>query len=484
LAQAPGKSKSFVARRASLVQAFVGMGKTCHQNVVWSHYWGYKEEALERPWLWVLAPARHQKSEPLALNLEIPCPTEGDARGDQVGDKPLVPPAAHEAEAPSEPTASVPQVPVQPEYIPGETSSMSPVVSRPHTYRVRGAGFRGLDMEAEATETVAAFCARLGRTLRPEADPGTVHVHLSHRDTASGGMVELDEDEHEILICSLVPDRSALTAKISGGVVQSGAAGAPASAEELRALHALQTEGKMLHWERSRLARELRGLRVLLEKMKGHSPSDQEALPSSDAPLWEVADVGRLRNQNDAMRIENARLARELSGMEALVCRLSSRTESPGGPPDGQQRNWRGEVVQGVVHRMPPDGACLFHSLAHGLGLASAGVLRQEICDFIEFNPDATMSGNTVRNWVLWESGQLPEHYAAAMRTSDKWGGPIEMAVCSLIKKVHVHVYLEVDDAGFQRICAFDESGNSATKVVSVAFTPGHYDAFEVQREA
>ena len=80
--------------------------------------------------------------------------------------------------------------------------------------------------------------------------------------------------------------------------------------------------------------------------------------------------------------------------------------------------------MSGVDVRMPPDGSCLFYSLAHGLG-GSGEALRAEICDFIEGNPDTVVGNKPMRDWVLWEAGQTPTEHAACMRQEDRWGGAV-----------------------------------------------------------
>lgn len=127
------------------------------------------------------------------------------------------------------------------------------------------------------------------------------------------------------------------------------------------------------------------------------------------------------------------------------------------------------------VQRQPGDGSCLFHSLCAGLGLgARAGELRRDLASFIRRNPQTEISGDTIEEWVRWDANTTCSKYAQRMEVSG-WGGGIEMAVCSLLKKVNVHVY-EKRGGAFQRISCFDHP--DAKKTVHVLYQGGvHYDA-------
>jgi hypothetical protein len=57
------------------------------------------------------------------------------------------------------------------------------------------------------------------------------------------------------------------------------------------------------------------------------------------------------------------------------------------------------------------------------------------------------------------------------------WGGGIEMAACSHLKKVNVHVYERRQDGSFERISCFD-SPTPTMRTVEVLYQGGvHYDS-------
>jgi len=127
--------------------------------------------------------------------------------------------------------------------------------------------------------------------------------------------------------------------------------------------------------------------------------------------------------------------------------------------------------------KQPADGSCLFHSLCVGLANRDAEGLRRELARFVAQNPHVEISGDTIEEWVRWDANTSCALYARRMERSG-WGGGIEMAVCSLLKKVNVHVYerYERSHGDFLRISCFDDP--EARKTVHVLYQGGvHFDA-------
>ena len=136
-----------------------------------------------------------------------------------------------------------------------------------------------------------------------------------------------------------------------------------------------------------------------------------------------------------------------------------------------------------TVVKQPGDGSCLYHSLTFGLGSGSAATLRAALADLVVTNPDQEIGGDPLRAWVLWESGLSPKAYADRMRSDGQWGGAIEMALCAVMKRVHIHVY-EKHTRGFLRISSFT-GGDRCQKVVSVIYGGRvHYDALRIHGDA
>eukprot|EP00927_Polykrikos_kofoidii_P041201 TRINITY_DN35121_c0_g1_i1.p1 TRINITY_DN35121_c0_g1~~TRINITY_DN35121_c0_g1_i1.p1 ORF type:complete len:450 (-),score=56.24 TRINITY_DN35121_c0_g1_i1:418-1767(-) len=131
------------------------------------------------------------------------------------------------------------------------------------------------------------------------------------------------------------------------------------------------------------------------------------------------------------------------------------------------------------VVRQPGDGSCLFHSLSHGLGAAGGGAasLRREIASFLQQHPALQVAGDTLEEWVRWDSNASVADYARRM-ASCGWGGGIEMVACSLLKNVNVHVYENARSGcgEFKRISCFDCP--NAPRTIHVLYQGGvHYDA-------
>jgi len=163
---------------------------------------------------------------------------------------------------------------------------------------------------------------------------------------------------------------------------------------------------------------------------------------------------------------------------------------------------------------MPGDGNCLFHSLVYGINAIkkkdsssystggstasnsmNAKELRREIAAYIAANPnlpiaDAVADPDLLKEWVLWDSGKSVKEYADGMAIGG-WGGGVEIAACSHLFDVNVHVY-EVqpgNKGNYLRIACFNapakhgksSSGGSSSSTLNVLYQGRkHYDALIV----
>lgn len=137
------------------------------------------------------------------------------------------------------------------------------------------------------------------------------------------------------------------------------------------------------------------------------------------------------------------------------------------------------ELRNARVVGQPGDGSCLFHSLCYGLGKHNARALRRELADFVEKNPEFEIAGDTLEEWIRWDANTSCRTYADRMATTNSWGGGVEMAVCSHIMRVNVHVYEQKKGAQagqFKRISCFNNP--SAHKTIHVLYQGRmHFDA-------
>jgi len=134
------------------------------------------------------------------------------------------------------------------------------------------------------------------------------------------------------------------------------------------------------------------------------------------------------------------------------------------------------------VIRQPGDGSCLYHSLSYGLGDSDARSLRRELAQFLRDRPSLEIAGDTLEEWVRWDSNSSVETYTSRQSMSG-WGGGIEMACCSQLKNVNIHVYESVSRNGcdFKRISCFDAPKQDRfVRTVHVLYQGGlHYDALQ-----
>lgn len=139
------------------------------------------------------------------------------------------------------------------------------------------------------------------------------------------------------------------------------------------------------------------------------------------------------------------------------------------------------------VVRMPGDGACLFHSIAYGLGHLGFNEdgysCRRCVADFIHSNPDFEITGTPLRSWVDWDSRCNVNSYAQRLSGGGLWGGAIEMAASTQIYGVDVAVYEQDYLGGFRRISDFITEKKPRGAILILYSGRSHYDAL-LTREA
>jgi len=154
-------------------------------------------------------------------------------------------------------------------------------------------------------------------------------------------------------------------------------------------------------------------------------------------------------------------------------------------------------LVSGTQIRQPGDGTCLYHSMAFGLkraGMAEADfvgpALRAQIADYLEAHADDPVSGSAFRDYIWWDHGLTVEAYCQKMRKDGVWGGAIEIAACTRMHGVNVHIYVPAQDdrahapdkqkvESFRRIAAFGEDQDKPTVTITYMLRC-HYDALEI----
>ena len=140
-------------------------------------------------------------------------------------------------------------------------------------------------------------------------------------------------------------------------------------------------------------------------------------------------------------------------------------------------------VRSATVVRQPGDNSCLFHSIAHQLPGASmnARSLRRSIVAWIQQHPSFEIADSALSEWILWDGGGSVRRYCARMARMSSWGGGIEMAACSQLKKINIWVYEKARRGGYKRIGVFDyvasNGGRRSATTVHVLYSGGvHFD--------
>lgn len=139
-------------------------------------------------------------------------------------------------------------------------------------------------------------------------------------------------------------------------------------------------------------------------------------------------------------------------------------------------------LKQARVVPQPGDGSCLFHSLCHGLKgeAGSAERLRRELMVWISRNPTMQIAGDTLEEWIKWDTESSVAAYTRRMSVGG-WGGGIEMAACSIIHRTNVHVYETRRHGEFERISCFD-APEQTNRTIHVLYKGGmHFDAIMVR---
>lgn len=149
----------------------------------------------------------------------------------------------------------------------------------------------------------------------------------------------------------------------------------------------------------------------------------------------------------------------------------------------------RNFVLKGArMVRQPGDGSCLFHSLCHGLNgrqdRIKAKTLRKDIAGFVKEHPRLRIAGDTLEEWVRWDTRMSCTTYARRMAVGG-WGGGIEMAAFARLKRVNVHVYEPGKAGHFQRISCFNFPRDAKKKKTIHVLYQGrmHYDALQAPKK-
>ena len=98
-----------------------------------------------------------------------------------------------------------------------------------------------------------------------------------------------------------------------------------------------------------------------------------------------------------------------------------------------------------------------FHSLARGLGGDhTADSLRKDAVVFVEAHSDLVYGGESLQDWIMWETGLSVPEYCECMLKLWSWGGAIEAVVLAQLYGVNVSIGSMQTDNRFTALHRFE----------------------------
>ena len=145
--------------------------------------------------------------------------------------------------------------------------------------------------------------------------------------------------------------------------------------------------------------------------------------------------------------------------------------------------------AQGRLVPQPPDGSCLYHSLAEGArrrgvrDISAAG-LRRSLASWTYENRDVVVNGQTITTWLEWEAGVAPKRYAQ-LQAKRGWGGALEIMGFAHWQRFDVWVWVPCSGKRgrlYRRTACFEAPANECRGRIDVCRSAGvHYDYVELE---
>jgi hypothetical protein len=115
-------------------------------------------------------------------------------------------------------------------------------------------------------------------------------------------------------------------------------------------------------------------------------------------------------------------------------------------------KQWKFRIVD-----VPAVGNCMFESVGRTLKI-DARHLRQKCVDWMR-TPDRQLHGESLANWIQWNTGLKVEDYARKMERDGEWGGGTELAILSSMYNTAIVVYSRDKSTEAKRIAEFVPDG-------------------------
>jgi hypothetical protein len=117
--------------------------------------------------------------------------------------------------------------------------------------------------------------------------------------------------------------------------------------------------------------------------------------------------------------------------------------------------------------------SCLFQSLSYFMIKNEPEMLRQEICNFLESNPN--LVDDLSLDQIMSIDGVTKEQYISEMRKNSTWGGAIEIkAFCDMY---HINVEVIVLNSDNKRIF-FEPNIKPCNKLLRISWNGNHFEPF------
>jgi len=122
--------------------------------------------------------------------------------------------------------------------------------------------------------------------------------------------------------------------------------------------------------------------------------------------------------------------------------------------------------------------SCLFISIGR-LVNESPNNVRQSVCNYMDENLDTLYQGMQIKDWIQWQTNSTPTQYISRMRNSSTWGGAMEIAMCTRIYKVDIHVYAAYNQKKRLAEFVWDETRTACIQL-HISWTGAHYEPLRV----
>lgn len=129
-----------------------------------------------------------------------------------------------------------------------------------------------------------------------------------------------------------------------------------------------------------------------------------------------------------------------------------------------------------VIHDVPHDNSCLFHSVARFTS-STGPQLRALAVETCKIAKDTLFQGMTLKDWIEASEGPF-DRYLATMANQNTWGGYIELFVLSLALQRQIAVYV-LKGSHAQKLV---QLGSSGDPILLLYVQNNHYMALLKQK--